>query len=145
MFFSSTHFITRIAIRGVYLPFVKYVWVHLILTAIEGLHVDHEKNRFLILTIPMAVVTAAGHLMSFATGSLFEAMAMEGLSAGFEVLEYYTYLRGKTHIDKIWLRMTWAQRTMCGKVAKVAAASEDEAETAEERAERGRGNGGCTR
>ena len=90
MFFSSTHFTTRIAIRGVYLPFVKYVWVHLILTSIEGLHVDHEKNQFLILTIPMAVVTAAGHLMSFAAGSLFEAMAMEGLSAGFEVLEYYT-------------------------------------------------------
>ena len=32
--------------------------------------------------------------------------------------------------------MTWAQRTMCGKVAKVAAASEDKAETPEERAER---------
>ena len=72
------------------MPLLKYVWIHAMVKCTEELHVDYEKNLFVILAIPMAIVTAVGHAMSFASGSLVEGIMMEGMSAGFEDLEYFT-------------------------------------------------------
>lgn len=106
-FFKSTSIIFRIIVRGVCLPSIKYVWIHAMLMAIERLPIKHKEDAFVVFTIPISLVTGAGHLMSFASASLLEAAVMEGMSAAGEVMEYYTYLRGQTHIIKIYNRMGW--------------------------------------
>ena len=58
--------------------------------AFEAMQVDHEHNILVGLIGPMAITTAVGHLMSFASGSLLEAAVMEGMSAVFELFEYDT-------------------------------------------------------
>ena len=62
----------------------------MVLKVTEAMGADN-KIFWLVLTIPMATVSALGHTMSFASGSIVEATAMEFLSAGSEIVEYFTY------------------------------------------------------
>ena len=100
------------------------VWTHMMLTAVEGLGANRQ-SLFVILTIPLAVVSAAGHLMSFGAGSFVEAAFGEAMSAGFEVVEYFTYLRGETHFSKSVKKVQWAGHALSRGSSRVAAAGEE--------------------
>ena len=82
-FFNSSTAIARIVIRGCGLPLLKYIWIHMILWACEAQNVAHKESVFVVLTVPAVVITSAGHIMSFASGSIAEVTSGLGIrSAG---------------------------------------------------------------
>mmetsp|Transcript_28113 Transcript_28113/g.65304 ORF Transcript_28113/g.65304 Transcript_28113/m.65304 type:complete len:209 (-) Transcript_28113:456-1082(-) len=58
-----------------------------------------SSNTFLLLLLPLGLVTAAGHSMQLASPTYQEAVAMEIVNVGMELSEYYVLLKGETHIE----------------------------------------------
>ena len=51
---------TRVLIRGCGLPIFKYIWVHLVLEALESFGPKYKEKIFLGLVTPLALVTTVG-------------------------------------------------------------------------------------
>ena len=41
---------------------------------------------------------------------------MEAMFAGFEILEYYTYIRGETHVSEMWKEVLWLRGWVSGRL-----------------------------
>ena len=75
------------------LPIIKYVWIHLFLQAALVFHGTEsetfKEGLYLMLILPLAYTTAAGHCMQLSSNTYQEAYAMEALSMVMELSEYY--------------------------------------------------------
>ena len=50
----------RVVLRGIVLPCIKYIWMHCILEFALVYQVKDSSNVFIMLLIPLGIVTAAG-------------------------------------------------------------------------------------
>ena len=73
--------------------------MHCILEISQTYGMKDSSNTFLLLLLPLGLVTAAGHSMQLASPTYQEAVAMEIVNVGMELSEYYVLLKGETHIE----------------------------------------------
>lgn len=87
MYFSSNNQMLRLVIRSMFLPGLKYCLLHLMLVAAEALDVPNKDNIYLLLIIPLTMVTVTGHSMQLGSADIQEAAIMEALLCSMEVFE----------------------------------------------------------
>mmetsp|Transcript_25643 Transcript_25643/g.59797 ORF Transcript_25643/g.59797 Transcript_25643/m.59797 type:complete len:564 (+) Transcript_25643:86-1777(+) len=121
VYFLSELPTTRIVLRSVMLPLIKYVSLHLYLVAVEHVNFTHDEHSFLFLTLPMGLVVATSSVMQLAAANPTEALVMQLIVMVGELLEYRTYLRGKTHIQKWIDKARWLLRQGTSTVAPAVA------------------------
>ena len=85
--------VLSLRLLGILLPCIKYVWIHLFLHAALVFHgmesETFKEGLYLMLILPLAFTTAAGHCMQLSANTYQEAYAMEALSMVMELGEYY--------------------------------------------------------
>eukprot|EP00618_Florenciella_parvula_P017442 CAMPEP_0119465102 /NCGR_PEP_ID=MMETSP1344-20130328/386_1 /TAXON_ID=236787 /ORGANISM="Florenciella parvula, Strain CCMP2471" /LENGTH=701 /DNA_ID=CAMNT_0007497343 /DNA_START=366 /DNA_END=2470 /DNA_ORIENTATION=+ len=121
-YFSSDNQVVRLVIRSMFLPGFKYCLIHVILVAGEALDVPNKDSIYQALIVPLTMVTVAGHSMQLGSADLQEAVIMEALLCFMEVFEYFTYLRGETHVTKGLKKIWWLHKQTGGSLGRRGAA-----------------------
>jgi hypothetical protein len=79
--------VPRLLHRCLFLPIVKYAWVHVALAFAVRCEVTYNAAMFLLLLLPVTMATATGHVMLLSAGSLSAAVVMQLICSVVALLE----------------------------------------------------------
>ena len=103
VFFTLKSPVLRIAIRSLFLPFLREIAVHFVSESVFCLPIAHSASRALWLLPVYLLFIVSGHAMQLAANGILEAVLMEVPSVISEVFETFEFLKGETP-SMVWLR-----------------------------------------
>ena len=70
-YFRTANTVLRIGLKGLLLPILKSIFIHVVLSLVVKFRVARPNNLFIILTLPLALTSSAGHAMQLGSNVCF--------------------------------------------------------------------------